>query len=931
MTRSRPPWLTVVVEATHRIRREILTHLDGPSGRSPWPHLFGLFTQQCGVDDAARFADASAQAITCALRAAAIGGDEWAGASTRDWLLAGADPLVRQILCESFWASPAGGGTDQSLQIPRALHQYLSVARVNGLDAPFAATAGSANQLPYFYEAFLRGYDGAARRRHGVFYTPSSLVSFIIANTDQMLKQEFHLADGLTDAATWSDMAARFGSTAPPAAVPRNVPFVRVLDPAMGTGVFLLEIIEQAYLQFAAAGHGTAPKSADAWTDVVNTRLLPRLHGLELMLAPVVLAHLLLARCLARTSYRFEQPQMSRLFLADTLRTPNPLRTRVTDSASPFTVIVGNPPFAGISHNTPGWVNRLLHGVGPEGGAFASYFDMPEAPLGERKHWLQDDYVKFLRLAHWHVERAGTGLIGLLTNHGFLDNVTFRAMRYRLLATFPLISVVDLHGNKRKGERAPDGARDEGVFAIGQGVAVTLLRRPPHDKVARHAEYAELWGGQQAKCDRLEAIPFGKLPRHAVAPEHPYFLLVPRPGARCARYGRGFCLPDAMPVNSTAAVTARDGFIIAFRREDLVERLQEFADPRVSDQVIRAKYFRNTRSVKYAAGDTRGWKLTEARRRLAHTPDWERAIHAFQYRPFDRRWICWIPWLIDWPRRAVMHNMEIPGNRALVARRQAPAASTYDYFWVSDTWVVDGLIRSDNRGGESVFPLYIHDHPRTPPGPNLRTVVRNSRGPVNFSDAFIARCNRVLRLDWVSTTGPGVPGSFTADDVFHYLIALFFSRPYRTRYRDFLQLDFPRILLPSRHDVWHVLCGHGAALADAILAGAAGPSAGRRPAAGSPQVAPGYPRHDGTAIWVNSRYRVAVVSESVWRYRVGTYRVCEKWWKARRGRALSDQDIDEFHRIVRAITQIQSIVDRIDASIEAAGGWETVFADPTAS
>ena len=693
--------------ATDQVRREILAILDRGSASSLWHQLFSRFTRQCGVDNAEQFADAVAQAIACALLAARIGGDKWADQSVRSWISAGADPLVRQVLIESSWTNDAPGRT---LRASAESQQAMSLINGDrGVTQATDSTGGSA-ELLYFFEAFLQAYDKKTKRRHGVFYTPRSVVKFVITNAHQILQREFHLPDGLIDTTNWSQVTNRFGLRKPPNAVELDAPFVRVLDPAMGTGAFLLEIFRIAHAAFAPSYRDQNRRPSElpaAWTEFVNLQLLPRLFGIELMLAPVVLAHLLLARQLKQTGYLFDQPQPSQLFLSDTLRKPAPLCGRTANGTAPFTVVVGNPPYSSISHNSPDWMDRLLHGLEPDGLAAASYFDLASGPLRERKHWLHDDYVKFLRLAHWQIERAGAGLVGLVTNHGFLDNATFRAMRYHLLETFPRVSVIDLHGNKRKGEQAPDGGKDEGVFPIGQGVAVTLLRRPPEHVTTRLTEYAEVWGSREKKLAVLDSISIQDLQSCVVSPGPPYYLLVPKNDLAHEQYDRALPLPDAMPINCTAAVTARDAFVIAFTRDELIDRLREFCNPEIPDTLIRRDYFRNTRSSRYAAGDTRGWSLADARRRLASTPNWDHAIRSFQYRPFDHRWICWLPWMIDWPRIEVMRQMEVAGNQAIIARRQAPVGQSYDFFWASDTLVVDGLIRSDNRGSESVFPLYI--------------------------------------------------------------------------------------------------------------------------------------------------------------------------------------------------------------------------------
>ncbi|MCA9271349.1 MAG: hypothetical protein KDA41_22855, partial [Planctomycetales bacterium] len=328
--------------------------------------------------------------------------------------------------------------------------------------------------------------------------------------------------------------------------------------------------------------------------------------------------------------------------------------------------MIGNPPYRGVSASEHEWIARLLQGIGPAGEERASYYHVDGRPLGERKHWLRDDYVKFLRLAQYHVERCGAGAVAMVLNRGFLDNPTFRGMRAGLMQTFSQIDVVDLGGNIKSGH-AP--REDESVFATAQGMSLLIARRGRNDNgAAPTVRHAVLQGARADKLRRLEPDqpPLDLAP---VEPQPPLYLFCPHDAARDDEYAAGFRLPEIMPVNSTAVVTARDKAVIAFDRAELESRLAEFADPLVADDALRAKYFARQRSVKYAAGDTRGWKLTAARAKLQALPDRAALVQTCLYRPFDERPIAWAPWLIDWPREEVARHFQRP-NLALVCRRQ---------------------------------------------------------------------------------------------------------------------------------------------------------------------------------------------------------------------------------------------------------------------
>ncbi|MCU0874670.1 MAG: hypothetical protein MUE50_20255, partial [Pirellulaceae bacterium] len=599
--------------------------------------------------------------------------------------------------------------------------------------------------------------------------------------------------------------------------------------------------------------------------------------------------------------------------------------------------IVGNPPFSGISQQQSRWIVDLLRGIEGGRGGWVNYFEVDGRPLGERKTWLQDDYVKFLRFAHWKIETTGAGIVGLVTNHGYLDNPTFRGVRQQLLATFPQITVIDLHGNRKKKERAPDGRPDENVFAIAQGTAIGLWCRPPGGDAGCALCHGELWGDAEGKLSALEQAV--KLPAadpadqplaiRRVVPAAPQYFFAPRLAAVENEYDAAPRLPELMPVNVTAPVTARDGFVVAFSREELLARMAEFRDLDVSDDEIRQRYFTNTRSAKYAAGDTRGWKLAEARRRLAADPDWQEHVQPCWYRPFDERAVYWADQMIDWPRNEVMPYLLRPGNMALVARRQMLPTQPCNYFWVTDQLLLDGLIRSDNRGSESVFPLF------------LEPVTDACEPPyrLNFDAAFLQRAARQMGIRWQSDGEPAADG-FRTGDLLFYSYALFFSPEYRRRYADRLWSDFPRVLLPRRADLFHALAGLGEQLASwhllrKLRSAASRSGAGDRAtqAAGdwrwsvnaAPVVVPGFPKYGAGRISLNRDVWLEAVPAEIWDFHAGGHQVCRKWLKDRRGRTLTDRDLAVYLGMVSAIGDTRRIMFEIDAAVQAAGGWPGAF------
>ncbi|MFO7904317.1 MAG: type ISP restriction/modification enzyme [Pirellulaceae bacterium] len=881
-----------------------------------------------------------AQAITCGCFGLRCFHDQLQGTPAFSWLIDGSGPFVREILLLCGGGESAAGRHPAAvLDATRRIAHVLDRDGANSVRRELPAAATFADAVVYFYERFLAAHDRTTRRRKGVFYTPPALVSFILRRVDRILENEFLLERGLADDATWRQTLDGLGGCCTSKEVPGDASFVRLLDPAMGTGAFLLQaaaVIRERFRRQAVPRGSTPEMENQLWNGYVARTLLPRLWGQELMLPSLVLAKLAMVAWLAETGFQFQSPGGLHFYLANTLRQPRVGPDSQT-APVPFTVIVGNPPFAGVSDNQQVWMRELLRGKSPEPPFnVANYFLSQGAPLRERKHWLEDDYVKFMRFAHWQIEKAGMGIIGFVTNHGYLDNSTFRGMREQLLETFPRISVVDLRGSTRNrgGRRA--GASDQSVFGIEQGVAVGFFRRPAVGNHESSVEHAELWGDRSAKLKTLEHPTPEALVWKKIEPRSPHYFLVPRNQRVLREYEAAPRLCDVMPVNSTAVVTARDSFVVAMDRTELRERMRAFADPRISDEEIRARFFTNTRSRKYPPGDTRGWQVTGARRRMHADPALEEYSRPCLYRPFDQRHLFWAPWMIDWPRSTVMDPLASGGNVALIARRQSPPALPCNYFWISDTIVVDGAVRSDNRGSESVFPLYVFDSrvvDKTVLAEPGESSSDSSMLP-NFSREFVQACTSKLGMPWqAEATGSSGP-ILTPAALLYYIYALFHCPSYRDRFAESLCIDFPRVLVPRNRDLFLALSRLGRVLANAHLlaytrhkgSGLFFQRAGERiPPPLSESVEPGYPKYSGQTVWLNKSTGITPVARETWMFHVGSYQVCHKWLKDRRHRILSKSDLHRYRLILEAIEQTIQTTARIEQEIERHGSWENAF------
>ena len=309
----------------------------------------------------------------------------------------------------------------------------------------------------YFYEDFLGKYDAKMKKARGVYYTPPPIVNFIVRAVDDILKETFDIPDGLADHKR-----------------------VTVLDFACGTGTFLLEVFQRIFDNIGGADSAKAAL-------IVRDHMLKKVFGFEYLIAPYTIAHLKLSQYLSDQGHPLKGNERLQVFLTNTLEPIKPQSNFLLPAVSAeveaaqtikdreILVIVGNPPYLGESKNKGPWIRAAING-------YKFTFETNGAgrevrkPLGEKNSkWLNDDYVKFIRFAQMKMDAVNEGIVGIITNHSWLDNPTFRGMRQSLMRSFDQIYVLDLHGNAKKKERSPDGSDDQNVFDIEQGVAISLL------------------------------------------------------------------------------------------------------------------------------------------------------------------------------------------------------------------------------------------------------------------------------------------------------------------------------------------------------------------------------------------------------------------------------------------------------------------------
>ncbi|PQO41629.1 type ISP restriction/modification enzyme [Blastopirellula marina] len=726
-------------------------------------------------------------------------------------------------------------------------------------------------QLADNFEARLAQADDSLRRRHGVYYTPPEVAAAMIRAVDQKLRTDFGLQLGLADDSVRADT---------------KLPHVTILDPACGDGVFLEAAVRQIYQNYVEAG------KRNAWPAAIRKKILPRLFGCELFPEAGADAKRRLIAFFSETGVDDVSAEEIQI------RTGDALAEETWSEADVFSVIVGNPPYAATSANRGTWIKSLMTGGGEPS---RNYYEVAGEPLREKKLWLHDDYVQFFRLAQWHLDRSGLGVLAFLTNHGYLDNPTFRGMRWELLRGFDQLQLIDLHGNVKKREKSEATPDDENVFDIEQGVAIGLFTKRGEGERLAAVCRGDVWGTRSAKLERLQQQSLEKIARKKIKVLPPHYFFLARNEARTSEYERGLPILELFDKYASAVVTARDKIVIDHDRETLLERIGKFRDERLSDDEIRELYFSSSRGSKYPPGDTRSWKLAAARASLRADDQWRERPMRCLYRPFDYRWIYWTPEMIDWPRGEIMRSLAAGETIGLIVRRQMPSGQECNYFGVTDAITLDGILRSDNRGNESILPLGV-------------------AGQSNLNERLL----QVHEKRWASKKTRGLERILPPQRLAALAYAIFHANDYRERYADQLRVEYPRLFFPQKWELAAKLAGMGQRLIDLHLLRESAPGDLLTPGC---EVARGYPKYLDEKVLTAKNQPIAEVSPELWKYRFGVHQVLEKWLKDRRGQVLTGDDLAIYRKIIAAVKTTIEIRRQIDAAIEKSGGWAAAMVD----
>jgi predicted helicase len=817
------------------------------------------------------------------------------------------------------------------------LAQVLDATRMDEVLATFGKRTRQEDPIIHFYETFLSQYDPKLRELRGVYYTPSPVISYMVRSVDYLLKEAFGIEDGLADGetidSTYTDADGKQQT--------ERVQRVLILDPACGTGTFLSSIIEHIRDSYRASN------SAGMWSAYVRESLLPRLFGFELLMAPYAMAHLRLGMQLegldlppeqrAPWKYDFRTNERLNVYLTNSLsagleQTETLLMASyISDEAneaasvkrrSPIMVVIGNPPYSGHSANKGTWISDLLHGIDAKSTKkTGNYFEVDGQPLKERNpKWLNNDYVKFLRFAQWRIEQTGYGILAFITDHGYLDNPTFRGMRQSLMQTFDDIYVLNLHGASKKKERSPDGSKDENVFDIQQGVAIGIfVKRKGSVSGTKVVHHADLWGLRerfqgQGTQRQLVAGKYHWLAENDIKstawticePQKPFYLFIPQNQNVRDEYQAYQKITEIMPVNVLGFQTHRDPFAIDFEKNALEQRIGEMRDIRISDQKFAEKY------GSHVFGDS----LAKARQKLRKDPAWQKHVIRCLYRPFDRRFCYFSEAVMDRPRKEFLQHM-VQSNLSLNITRQTKAAN-WQHAVVANTPTPALFV--EIKDGSNAFPLYLY------PNQNELTGISDSQRRPNLSDDFIKELAARLALHFIPEGTGDLQTTFGPEDIFHYMYAIFHAPTYRERYAEFLKIDFPRLPLTSNVELFRTLCGYGKRLVELhllekVARGATGFQGQGDYTVEKVEYVPKAQRPEMGCVWINKTQYFEDVPADVWEFHIGGYRVCQRWLKDRKGRVLSLNDLREYQKIVSALSETRTLMERIDETIEEQSGW----------
>lgn len=665
------------------------------------------------------------------------------------------------------------------------------------------------------------------------------------------------------------------------------------MDFATGTGTFLLDVIKQTL--------ETVPEGSKAKRDlIIKEHILKNFYGFEYLIAPYTIAHLKISQYLHEQGYDFSDNERLQIFLTNTLEPVSaqlnfllPQLSKEGEQAQkvkekPILVITGNPPYSGHSKNNGEWISHKIK----------DYYFIDGAPLGEKNpKWLQDDYVKFIRFAQDKMESVEQGIIGVITNHRFLTNPTFRGMRQSLMNTFDQMYFIDLHGSNKPKETKPDGGKDENVFDIEQGVAISILiKKKGLEKKVFHADF---WGDREEKYIKCLKESIHSIEWASVGINKKFNLFKPQNELLSKSYNLYSSVKEIFILSTNGIISKRDSLVIDFEKHSLIQKLKIFSDINKSDTEI-AEHFQ------LPLKDNDKWILNDARKHIQETSIKDDLCVKIHYRPFDIRFIYFDDVLVARLVKKTMQNFLFE-NLGLICGRagQNVAGDNWNLIFATKEMVDLNLY---SRGGGTSFPLYSYSQKvglfANSQSDNIEKIENITKEFRNFIN------NKYSKI-------------YTPEEILGYIYAVLHSPIYRSKYDEFLKIDFPRIPFTDSSETFESLSVLGSELIQKHLLNQV-PTDKEYKTLGiykgdgnntveKPIFSPS-PNGEGRgeALYINKTQYFNNVPEAVYNFHIGGYQVLDKYLKDRKTHTLTIDEIENVENIVKVLAFTIRQMEQID-------------------
>ena len=776
------------------------------------------------------------------------------------------------------------------------LVEVFLASDVKSLLSDYGKTTARNDPIIHFYEDFLSMYDEKLRKAKWVYYTPEPVVDFIIRWVDDILKSEFAVADGLADTGKTTIQVEQPNKKWKLIKVDKQVHRVQVLDPATGTGTFLNAIVKYIHETRFAGMTGI-------WNSYVKDNLIPRLHGFEYMMASYAMAHLKLDLTLTETGFVQDEksPQRLGIYLTNSLEEQHnetgtlfanylaqeSVEANYIKRETPVMCIVGNPPYSINSWNKSEWILNLIKDY--------------KQNLNERKINLDDDYIKFIRLAQYYIDRNWEWILAYISNNSYLDGITHREMRKNLLTSFDSIYIYDLHGNARKKETCPDGSPDKNVFDIMAWVSIIFAVKTKKKKkkwTLWKLYHFDSYGKRQEKYDKLSETSLANVSWTELQTPEPYYFFAPKDFAAEEEYMKSFSVNELFQVSNSWVKTDRDKLFIDFDDQELSNRFKNLLSWNYDNNFIQEYRIKDSGSYKITA---KIWNNTFNNKNIIN----------YQYRPFDFRYTYYKVWLTSRPALKVMKNIS-SDNVCLLLCRQL-STWEFNHALVSKYHTDICTLSSQTKETNYVFPLYLYQTTWTLANDNGWEI----KVP-NLNKDIIVEIEKQLKMDFIySVSGDYTDMKsdfFTPEDLLDYIYAVLHSKSYRETYKEFLKIDFPRVPFNVSKEVfrdmvklgrelrsWHLLENENLVAKNFLTT---------YPEDGENLVEK--IKYTDERVYINDAQYFDGVPQNVWEFYIGWYQPAQKWLKDRKKRNLQYEDIVHYGKIIFTLSETIRVMKEIE-------------------